>query len=206
MKPLRYSWAVTAEEDVGLAHPACAREAFTWRFDVYRNDDPCRRCTGSRTCWQPVVWRRSNRQPNRVIVGTVEPGEANGPLQSESGPGSPAVAASVLSGLSWTTCRSVGASRAIPARRQVCPPGPGARRRAPLASAGRSADSHYAGQQHGSDQHRDFQHRRRQHHQARPGFTTTTDCNATGAVCTGDGRKLSNRLEFTVSGPVKGES
>ena len=29
----------------------------------------------------------------------------------------------------------------------------------------------------------------------------TTDCGALGAVCTGDGRKLSNRLEFTVSGP-----
>ena len=29
----------------------------------------------------------------------------------------------------------------------------------------------------------------------------TTDCNATGAICTADGRKLSNRLEFTVSGP-----
>ena len=29
----------------------------------------------------------------------------------------------------------------------------------------------------------------------------TTDCNATGAVCTEDGRTLSNRLEFTVSGP-----
>ena len=28
----------------------------------------------------------------------------------------------------------------------------------------------------------------------------TTDCNARGAVCTADGRKLSNRLEFTVSG------
>ena len=28
----------------------------------------------------------------------------------------------------------------------------------------------------------------------------TTDCDATGAVCTGDGRKLSNRNEFTVSG------
>ena len=28
----------------------------------------------------------------------------------------------------------------------------------------------------------------------------TTDCNATGAVCTADGRKLSNRNEFTVSG------
>ena len=29
----------------------------------------------------------------------------------------------------------------------------------------------------------------------------TTDCTANGAVCTGDGRKLSNRLELTVSGP-----
>ena len=29
----------------------------------------------------------------------------------------------------------------------------------------------------------------------------TTDCNAEGAICTEDGRKLSNRLEFTVSGP-----
>ena len=29
----------------------------------------------------------------------------------------------------------------------------------------------------------------------------TTDCNAEGAVCTADGRKLSNRLEFTVSCP-----
>ena len=29
----------------------------------------------------------------------------------------------------------------------------------------------------------------------------TTDCDAQGAVCTEDGRKLSNRLEFTVSGP-----
>ena len=29
----------------------------------------------------------------------------------------------------------------------------------------------------------------------------TTDCNAEGAICTADGRKLSNRLEFTVSGP-----
>ena len=27
------------------------------------------------------------------------------------------------------------------------------------------------------------------------------DCAAEGAICTGDGRKLSNRLEFTVSGP-----
>ena len=34
----------------------------------------------------------------------------------------------------------------------------------------------------------------------------TTNCNADGAICTGDGRKLSNRLEFTVSGPVRGES
>ena len=29
----------------------------------------------------------------------------------------------------------------------------------------------------------------------------TTDCDADGAVCTADGRKLSERLEFTVSGP-----
>ena len=29
----------------------------------------------------------------------------------------------------------------------------------------------------------------------------TTDCAAQGAICTGDGRKLSNRLELTVSGP-----
>ena len=29
----------------------------------------------------------------------------------------------------------------------------------------------------------------------------TTDCNAEGAICTADGRKLSNRLEVTVSGP-----
>ena len=29
----------------------------------------------------------------------------------------------------------------------------------------------------------------------------TTDCNAQGAICTGDGRPLSNRLEITVSGP-----
>ena len=29
----------------------------------------------------------------------------------------------------------------------------------------------------------------------------TTDCNAEGAICTGDGRKLSNSLSFTVSGP-----
>ena len=28
----------------------------------------------------------------------------------------------------------------------------------------------------------------------------TTDCDADGAVCTGDGRKLSNSLVFTVSG------
>ena len=28
----------------------------------------------------------------------------------------------------------------------------------------------------------------------------TTDCNAQGAICTEDGRKLSNRNEFTVSG------
>ena len=29
----------------------------------------------------------------------------------------------------------------------------------------------------------------------------TTDCNDSGAICTGDGRKLSNLLSFTVSGP-----
>ena len=29
----------------------------------------------------------------------------------------------------------------------------------------------------------------------------TTGCDASGAICTGDGRKLSNRHEFTVSGP-----
>ena len=29
----------------------------------------------------------------------------------------------------------------------------------------------------------------------------TTDCSAAGAICTGDGRKLSTRLELTVSGP-----
>ena len=29
----------------------------------------------------------------------------------------------------------------------------------------------------------------------------TSNCNATGAICTSDGRKLSNRLVFTVSGP-----
>ena len=34
----------------------------------------------------------------------------------------------------------------------------------------------------------------------------TTDCEAQGAVCTGDGRKLSNSLVFTVSGPVRGDS
>ena len=34
----------------------------------------------------------------------------------------------------------------------------------------------------------------------------TTDCEAQGAICTEDGRKLSNRLEFTVSGSVKGDS
>ena len=28
-----------------------------------------------------------------------------------------------------------------------------------------------------------------------------TDCNADGAICTGDGRKLSNSLSFTISGP-----
>ncbi|MDE2884809.1 MAG: hypothetical protein OXO53_06905, partial [Chloroflexota bacterium] len=29
----------------------------------------------------------------------------------------------------------------------------------------------------------------------------TTDCAATGAICTDDGRKLSNRLEVSVPGP-----
>ena len=29
----------------------------------------------------------------------------------------------------------------------------------------------------------------------------TTDCEATGAICTGDGRMLSNRNELTVNGP-----
>ena len=29
----------------------------------------------------------------------------------------------------------------------------------------------------------------------------TTECNAEGAICTGDGRKLSNSLSITVSGP-----
>ena len=29
----------------------------------------------------------------------------------------------------------------------------------------------------------------------------TTDCDADGALCAGDGRKLSNRLEITVPGP-----
>ena len=29
----------------------------------------------------------------------------------------------------------------------------------------------------------------------------TTDCEATGAICTGDGRKLSNEVGFTVVGP-----
>ena len=29
----------------------------------------------------------------------------------------------------------------------------------------------------------------------------TTDCDAQGAICTGDDRKLSNSLSFTVSGP-----
>ena len=32
---------------------------------------------------------------------------------------------------------------------------------------------------------------------------TTTDCAITGAICTGEGRKLSNRLEFRVSGPTQ---
>ncbi len=32
----------------------------------------------------------------------------------------------------------------------------------------------------------------------------TTDCNTTGAICTGDNNKLSNSLSFTVSGPSIG--
>ena len=32
----------------------------------------------------------------------------------------------------------------------------------------------------------------------------TTDCTARGAICTADGRKLSNSLEFTVPGPQQG--
>ena len=34
----------------------------------------------------------------------------------------------------------------------------------------------------------------------------TTVCTADGAICTGDGRKLSNRLELTVSGPTSQHS
>ena len=34
----------------------------------------------------------------------------------------------------------------------------------------------------------------------------TTDCEAQGAICTEDGRKLSNSLVFTVSGSVRGDS
>ena len=33
------------------------------------------------------------------------------------------------------------------------------------------------------------------------GLPATTDCNAVGAICTDDGRRLSNSLNFTVSGP-----
>ena len=32
-------------------------------------------------------------------------------------------------------------------------------------------------------------------------LNATTDCEADGAICTEDGRKLSNQLEVTVSGP-----
>ena len=32
-------------------------------------------------------------------------------------------------------------------------------------------------------------------------LSVTDDCDDQGAVCTGDGRKLSNGLEFTVVGP-----
>ena len=31
----------------------------------------------------------------------------------------------------------------------------------------------------------------------------TVDCDAVGAICTGDGRPLSNRVEFTVAGPAE---
>ena len=34
----------------------------------------------------------------------------------------------------------------------------------------------------------------------------TTDCEDDGAICTGDGRMLSNRLEFTVAGPMPEDS
>ncbi len=37
-------------------------------------------------------------------------------------------------------------------------------------------------------------------------LTATTDCEAQGAICTEDGRMLSNSLVFTVSGPVRGDS
>ena len=33
----------------------------------------------------------------------------------------------------------------------------------------------------------------------------TTDCNATGAICTEDGRPLSNRLQMTVTGPLSAD-
>ncbi len=32
-------------------------------------------------------------------------------------------------------------------------------------------------------------------------LSATSDCNDDSAICTGDGRKLSNRIAFTVSGP-----
>ena len=32
-------------------------------------------------------------------------------------------------------------------------------------------------------------------------LNATTDCSAEGAICTGDGRMLSNELTFTVNGP-----
>ena len=35
-------------------------------------------------------------------------------------------------------------------------------------------------------------------------LAVTTDCAAQGAICTEDGRKLSNRLELVVSGPPDG--
>ena len=34
-------------------------------------------------------------------------------------------------------------------------------------------------------------------------LAVTTDCDAQGAICTQDGRKLSNSLNFTVAGPAQ---
>ena len=38
--------------------------------------------------------------------------------------------------------------------------------------------------------------------QVRVQLPVTTDCNASGAICTNDGRKLSNSLDFRVAGPA----